>query len=248
MYLLSNPTLRVVPRKFAEALDVETVSTKELARTGQVVIKVVDDWVPIRINLEWVAAFRLVVQDGQPVVGEVRVFPAENIDAARPDDGSWSAAALGRRAKVPAGGMRARLLKNDVKWGPVEDLIRQLAAVAPVILEHVNDENLGELFSKASKQGARQRGKPDSFYAKIAKEYVRLLGQRIRNPIGKLAESRNTPQPRMRDMVHEARRRELLTRKSQGVAGGQLTQKALQVLKADKEANRGSKRSEKRKP
>jgi hypothetical protein len=52
----------------------------------------------------WVAAYRLLVEEGRLIVAELRVFPAEQDR----DAGSWSGELLGDNAKAPRGGLTAR--------------------------------------------------------------------------------------------------------------------------------------------
>lgn len=49
--------------------------------------RVASSWLEVTIADGWLAAYRLVPQDGQPVIAEVRVFPAE---AGRRTAGTWS--------------------------------------------------------------------------------------------------------------------------------------------------------------
>ena len=51
---------------------------------------------------------------------------------------------------------------------------------------------------------------------------------------GWLARRRNLPQSKVRDMLHEARRLELLSSTGRGRSGGGLTAKALAILNAAK--------------
>jgi hypothetical protein len=76
-----------------------------------------------------------------------------------------------------------------------------------------------------------RRGRPDYDYAVLAEKYVRLLSER--RPIEVLAEREQISPAHVRNMLHEARRRELLTRVGQGRAGGELTEKAMRELEAN---------------
>lgn len=87
-----------------------------------------------------------------------------------------------------------------------------------------------EIVAELSRRPGR-KGKSDLPYVEIAAEYVDLLS-RSRSPIQELAKSRQLRASRARNIVHEARRRGLLSSPGQtGSAGGQLTQKALDLLK-----------------
>ena len=65
--------------------------------------RVDEAWVEVPLGDEWVAAYALVLQQGYPVIAEVRIFPAE---PKRPGAGQWSGHFLGVNAAVPSGGVR----------------------------------------------------------------------------------------------------------------------------------------------
>ena len=67
-------------------------------------------------------------------------------------------------------------------------------------------------------------------YAVLAEKYVALLGDP--RPIEGFASREQCSAARIRNMLHEARRRELLTRVGQGGAGGEVTEKATRELEA----------------
>ena len=90
------------------------------------------------------------------------------------------------------------------------------------------DVDLGE-FKRDPRPG--KRGRPDVFYAGIAKEYVDLLGESTA-PTRDLAQRLGYSSSSVaRDLLHQARARGLLTGTSKGLAGGQLTDKAKDLLK-----------------
>lgn len=60
----------------------------------------------------WVAAYRLAVENGRPIVSELRIFPGSSNDQWRPA-GSWPAARLGPSATgVPTGGLTATAVRR----------------------------------------------------------------------------------------------------------------------------------------
>lgn len=184
---------------------------------------------------EWVAAYRLTPQDGRYVVGEVRLFPNEPKGA---HPGQWSAERLGNDAPVPPGGLPARLIRA-VK---VTD---HLAYVAKI-----TQKDQGARYGAAAqlaKQGfsdpsaSGKRGYSDLFYARVAAQYVVLLDSGASKPIRMLRkeladQGRHLSEASVRDLVRRARDRGLLTKTHRGRAGGQLTQKAIALLRqTDKE-------------
>jgi hypothetical protein len=74
------------------------------------------------------------------------------------------------------------------------------------------------------------KGRDDSDYALIARAYTEHLGDR--RPIHALAQTLHLSIPQARNLVYEARKRDLLTPASPGSAGGELTPKATRLLEA----------------
>jgi hypothetical protein len=72
------------------------------------------------------------------------------------------------------------------------------------------------------------RGRPDVEYAHMAALYVELLGSPA--PLKELAAKSIYSSSQIRSFLSEARRRKLLTRSPRGVAGGELTAKAVALL------------------
>ena len=190
----------------------------------------------------WTGAYRIASQDGQPVLAEIRIYPT---DLRRP----WTDRQSddGRTGVPPRGGLTARLLRS-VKLGHHAAVIRrriaesaaggtlkeQRAAESPV-----QDFNRDIVRSLGFEPPAAGQGKkpgrprrPDLFYARIAARYVEELEAGNRRPTAAVAESSHFSAPHIRDAVHEARVRGLLTRPpSQGRPGGQLTDRARSLLR-----------------
>src|SRR6185312_4155367 len=84
---------------------------------GRQRITVRDAWFETPIDNDWIAAYRLVPgPQGEPLIGELRVFPNERI-AGRPL-GVWSAELLGSRVTLPDGGLSADVLRS-IRLGDV---------------------------------------------------------------------------------------------------------------------------------
>jgi transposase-like protein len=81
-----------------------------------------------------------------------------------------------------------------------------------------------------------RRGRPDVFYAELAKQYVDLLAEGS-TPTKDLAERLGYSASSIRDLIHQARRRGLLTRASKGLAGGELTENARRLLSIENGGN-----------
>jgi hypothetical protein len=80
-----------------------------------------------------------------------------------------------------------------------------------------------------------RRGRPDVEYARLAALYVALHEEGNPAPVEALAESLHLSPAQVRNLLYEARRRNLRTKSAPGRAGGTLTDPALRLL----EDNRG---------
>jgi hypothetical protein len=81
----------------------------------------------------------------------------------------------------------------------------------------------------ASNPRPGRRGRPDIFYAGLAKQYVDLLTTSS-TPTKDLAEKLGYSASSTRDFLHQARVRGLLSQPARGLAGGALTEKARSLL------------------
>lgn len=123
------------------------------------------------------------------------------------------------------------LSAGDPKVEPVEVTARLLRSVPlGAVHEAVNAHLAGRgevegRLSDPTKRGARD----DAYYAGWAAHYVRLAGTSS-SPVADLAEKFGVTRDRVRNVVHLARQRGLLTRGTHGRAGGELTDKALEAL------------------
>jgi hypothetical protein len=91
-------------------------------------------WVEIRLDADWVAAYRIEPDEGRPVIAELRVLPYED-DMERNallGPGDWS------RRSIPPGGVpleKLRGLRSEHVLKAVQDRIEQW----PNEVEYLND-------------------------------------------------------------------------------------------------------------
>jgi hypothetical protein len=205
-----------------------------------------NQWVSVPLDAHWVAAYRITVQDGAVVVGEVRVFPREEDRWSLP--GTWSAEVLGIKAPVPRGGITSRLLRR-VRVGAhhriADAVLRRDADWVPMPLA----------LERQRPPGAGRPRKPDLWYARLAQAYARALHAGSARPILDVARAKHLPPARVRDAIYRARGRGLLSRAQlpgqegqQGQKGGRLTPKALALLGMEEpgRAVRGARKAAKR--
>ena len=240
MALHRFPGIRYTDRQRAEKVAVafDSEIPADLVR-----VMIEDVWVTMPIG-EWIVACRLVMQSGQPVIGEVRVFPKDpdfweeggismNSQFGRKIPLHWNAELLGLGAQnVPAGGITRTFLR-DIPLGEAKKEIGLFVKTARQLPQF---KAFFQLFARAMtpaferQRSEPRRGKPDLFYANLARDYADLVNQGSRRPIAELARRHKTATSQMRDMIREARERQLLGTVKHGVSGGQLMPYAMELL------------------
>lgn len=147
-----------------------------------------------------------------------------------------------REPTPPSGGLTARAVRR-VQVSPAHELLREAASQW---LQHIEGEQLDyqiyfpgvakETLSAPHRPG--RKGRPDIDYVTVAVEYLKAVRGGSNRPVVETAaalskHNKGTYMPAyVRDLLHEARKRGLLTHPSRGQAGGKLTDKALAVLRA----------------
>ena len=183
----------------------------------------------------WLAIYAVGTQNGTPVVTELRrVVPCPPAFLDRDETSPF----VGRElvevldgtippGPVPPGGMTGRLLRKLNPSGTAvsaRDALSRLPA---------REAERWYGFRAKSRPRPRRPGRPghsDRFYAELAAEYVDLCRAGIDKPVVAMAKSRNDTEVYIRDAIHVARKRELLTPSPPGKAGGQLTDKGTAAL------------------
>ncbi|SRR6266571_1061956 len=197
-------------------------------------------WIEVPMDDGWVAAYRLVGRRGQPVIAEVRLFPNEST---REIAGQWS----GESASVPLGGVPGRILRR-LRLRDAIELFPQF--VANWQRRHGKGPAkavLGRVRLSTSKAVARRpvgrAGHPDEFYVRWAQAYLDRISAGSPHPVRDLSEDPPTPiegfvsrgdyvdPETVRAILNRARRRKLLTEAPPGRPGGELTPRALAVLR-----------------
>lgn len=191
-------------------------------------------WVEFPVANGYVAAYRMVAKHRRPVLAEVRVFP----DEPRRGPGRWSEEAR----SVPAGGLPAGALTALRLKDPL--------TLFPEITERLDQESGGRFsaqllqrFGFGSMREVPRRpgraGRPDIYYALWADAYVERLRGGSRTPVKDLVAKPPVVMDTgggisidaVRDVLAEARRRDLLSPAPVGRAGGDLTPKAERLIR-----------------
>lgn len=206
-------------------------------RLRQAKRRVRETWVESELGDGWRAAFRMLIQDGLPVVGEIRVYPAEP-DA---DPGRWSAEIVGDRADVPAGGVTGRLLRR-IHVDAARDTFGEMQAAGFLLgIDATTPPDFERIRHHATHNPGR-RGHPDTFYAAAAAAYLTHIHAGATTPTEALAAELGLPAWRVRDIVKAARIRGLLTQPPRGRAGGELTPAGQTALTAWNTPDKGGPR------
>lgn len=130
--------------------------------------------------------------------------------------------------RIPLGELE-KSARESVRW----ELATRVHSDHPVVMASVGDDGMALRESLSSNARPGRRGRDDLAYASLAAEYVKRL--RSDRAVADLAEAEGYSVSRVRNMLHEARRRGLLTRPPAGKSGGQLTPKASALLSKQEE-------------
>jgi hypothetical protein len=185
----------------------------------------------------WFVAALFVLHRDRFVIAELRVFPGRGfqritrrrdgtIKARVPPIGEWSRD-LGVPDDMPTAGITKRLL-NSVAFHKLA--LEAQTRLADVVADKPAVATFGDTLSlneAAQRPGRRRR--PDAYYLIWAERYVEALGRGSTKPNEDVAKRTRRHPTEVRDLVHEARIRGLLTRGERGKASGQLTPKALEL-------------------
>jgi hypothetical protein len=184
-------------------------------------------------------AYRLHRQGGTLVIAEIGVFPCPADTA--PGATERPPGRSDPEAPVPAGGIGRRALQRNLS---TEEC---LAWVSRLLASGAQLESPWNAFAVSPVQRAAKRrsGRPtaaasrsDLWYAQIASEYADRVRRNSRRPNAEIAEARDDLGPGgvkvIEDAIRECRnRRQLLTTTEPGRPGGELTEKAKQLLAAE---------------
>jgi hypothetical protein len=189
----------------------------------------------------WIMAARVWVHRTQLLIGEVRIFPAERepggaagVESGPTTAGNWS----GDPLRIPRGGLDTQTLRY-ARLGGVRPYV--LARVQPLKGLLPSELPIDRSFMDYALPGAaalrrprprRDSGREDRFYAQLAREYVEMNERGSSRPSREIAERRGEKPERIRDWLHEARERGLLSKGEPGKRGGQLLPSAQALLQA----------------
>lgn len=169
---------------------------------------------------EWFARGRMEVQEDRVVVSELRLVSATDT--------------------TPQGGINQDVVRRVPlgSFGPIALSVAEFAGRLHPALHAA--EPFGRQLAgvkgllPARPRPRRSAGRDDRFYAELARDYLASIEGGSRSPVKDLAVAREENAPRIRDQVHEARERGLLSKSKSGRKGGMLLPRALDILGATK--------------
>jgi hypothetical protein len=241
-----QPRLFVRPaaRRFVsqvEATAANAVGTKISADGFFPVVEVVamDVWVVKPLTSDWVVAYRIALQDGHPVVAEMRIYPASVQSVENTADwqfdghafaGEWAESLRGVHARVPDGGLTATVahlatLGSDVArgYGAVLDRIER---ERPKFRKALRARGFEE--TEAPPRSQSPRGGPTSVpkrrIVEVAAAYAEACRRGSGRPTKEAARAVGLSYTDARNAVTDARHKlGFLTKTTRGQAGGVLT-------------------------
>ncbi len=212
----SGPVLRAVDRSYAHECDVSRSEIRQGA-----VVSVDETWREQSLDAKWTVAYRLSVQRGALVVGEVRVFPTEN-DEHRPA-GTWSAG-LRSSAKLPLGGLRAKVLRKFRLLDGLRRALPHLEAAAAdwrAFTRGTAGRRAGLLedFPTRPRPSRRRPRVPDTQVRRVAVQYRRAYRKDPRRPNAIVCQVLRLKRRRVTELVWLARQRGFLSPSDRGQRG-----------------------------
>lgn len=195
------------------------------------------DGVLVTLYLEgWRIRMELAVQGGRLVVSELHLDPEDSGQRAR-----------GIRAQVPRAGITARLLRRVPLHDHVDKILKALRSrddrefYETLLMATGASELLRTIRPPA--EPTNRRGRPRvavDLLLRAAAAYAKAVSRGSAEPVMDGARALRIEPERLRDLVHRARERGLLTPTRQGHGGGELTPHALTLL-AKKKRKGGAK-------
>ena len=182
----------------------------------------------------WYVYALFLVQDGHLVIGELRIFPGDPATRHRMKGGRRPAP-IGEWQNhredidvLPIGGLTSSVLRT-VRTGEL------LAHAHAKVRDHASFPDPLPAATALADAPLRvgRAGRGDLFYARWAAWYCQEIGGHA--PVAVLAARHGLKREQVRDILHEARRRGLLSRGRKGAASGALTEKAQRLLREGEE-------------
>lgn len=195
----------------------------------------------------WRVAVHLALRDEQVIVAELRLFPdpyrsgrmsltayqwAENRGQGTRDGGwgTWSGQVEDLEA-ADAQGITKQLLRHL----PLSEVVAEAQTQWEIAASALEQLGLVEGGWADAIRGATSKPKrhkrPDSLYAHAAARYAALVRAGHRRPVQQMARESEFTVPAITEWIKESRARGFLTATTPGRAGGELTEKAIAVLK-----------------
>jgi len=192
-------------------------------------VKVADD-----LPDGWQCTYRVVAQDGQPVVAELCIHPSGEVPRGGLNTRVLRQVRLGKHVAALTGVIRRSLSRGRAREERTVDIPAAPGRAPQTRIDFGPDDIDRDLFEglgfekpPPERRPGRPRSTSDRELADLAAAYVTAIEEGSVNPVAVAALERSYSHSHARDKLHEARERGLLTRPpTAGRAGGELTQKA----------------------
>ncbi len=180
-----------------------------------VMVNVKEAWVVKPLADGWIAAYAIAQQAGRLVVSEMRVYPDEHQSATtdepakNPHAGEWSGHLTGIAATVPEGGLTATItrqatLGQDVT-GALPEIIARMQREFPRLSARLNQWGLTAEETRAKVADGGRRGKPRTFYARVAEVYAAAAANGSGHPVEDVARTLHLRVSTAKNAVAKAR-------------------------------------------
>jgi hypothetical protein len=184
-------------------------------------------WVEYRLDESWVAAYRLVPQDGRPVIAEARIVPY--VEKLPP--GASPGTFIG---EAPRGGVQSAqlaALRTEAVLRAQLDVIEWWDSCGQrEFLERIQRRFGFDPVAVRSTAARRPHAAGDEELARIASEYVRECQAGTPAPRKSAAASLCISEGQLAKRLHAARERGILSGARPGRAGGELTSYGKRLL------------------
>jgi hypothetical protein len=200
-------------------------------------------WVVLPLDKHWDSYVRFDAVEGHPVIAELRILPTlmerphdvwimPTLDPGdQPPQSDWL-------PPPPEGGLTARALRR-AHLGRARELAYEQLGKSFQVAERYGGRVLPSKFTREAVRAPRRpgsKGRDDRFYATVAALYIEAIERGSNKPVVEAAQTLSKRRSGayepayVRDLLHVARQRGLLTRPPRGRAGGQLTDKGRTAL------------------
>ena len=219
-------------------------------------VEVISAWLEAPLDDDWCVALQIAIQNGRPVVSELRVFPAEvpaklvrtdgKVATFSSKTGTWAGDWLGVNAKVPKGGLtstivrRAKIPLHTKFFEEIrQDIIKR--GGQDFFAAEFGFPEVPQQRPPGGTTKKRRPGRPPvpcEELLSVAQDYAAVVAAGSRKPLQDVAQTRGRGVEEIRRRVFKARREGLLSPTHGGVGEGVLTAQAKRLIQKSRRGKR----------